>query len=167
MAHNLWRKVYVVTPNTIISNQQNIKWRVAWGSSRYLAQQCQSGEIKEFVENAVLNFVQNEKVRYLYISPSSIGTSITVAALSGIMGSNNARTLSLFLLCRLATSHQQNSPRWPTDVNKENSETRKTRDWVGTMKPAALLIPACESHLPYYIVICGLSGSTTFFDIIS
>ena len=27
--------------------------------------------------------------------------------------------------------------------------------------------PACKAHAPYYIVICGLSGSTIFFDIIS
>jgi hypothetical protein len=26
---------------------------------------------------------------------------------------------------------------------------------------------ACTTHAPYYIVICGLSGSTTFFHIIS
>ena len=27
--------------------------------------------------------------------------------------------------------------------------------------------PACKAHAPYYIVICGLSASTTFFNNIS
>jgi len=31
----------------------------------------------------------------------------------------------------------------------------------------SLSYPACKAHAPYYIVICGLSGSTIFFDIIS
>ena len=31
----------------------------------------------------------------------------------------------------------------------------------------SLNYPACNSHVPYYIVICGLSGSTTLFHIIS
>jgi hypothetical protein len=30
-----------------------------------------------------------------------------------------------------------------------------------------LSYPACTTHVPYYIVFCGLSGSTTFFHIIS
>ena len=31
----------------------------------------------------------------------------------------------------------------------------------------SLSYPACNAHAPYYIVICGLSGSTVFFHIIS
>ena len=31
----------------------------------------------------------------------------------------------------------------------------------------SLSFPACKAHAPDYIVICGLSGSTTFFHIIS
>ena len=36
--------------------------------------------------------------------------------------------------------------------------------WVGV---CSLSYPACKVHVPYYIVICGLSSSTTFFHIIS
>jgi hypothetical protein len=32
---------------------------------------------------------------------------------------------------------------------------------------SSLSYPACKAHAPYYIVICGLSGSTIFFHIIS
>jgi hypothetical protein len=31
----------------------------------------------------------------------------------------------------------------------------------------SLSYPACKAHAPYYIVICGLSGSTIFFHGIS
>jgi hypothetical protein len=31
----------------------------------------------------------------------------------------------------------------------------------------SLSYPACKAHAPYYIVICGLCGSTIFFHIIS
>jgi hypothetical protein len=31
----------------------------------------------------------------------------------------------------------------------------------------SLRYPACNAHVPYYIVICGLSGSTVFSHIIS
>jgi hypothetical protein len=31
----------------------------------------------------------------------------------------------------------------------------------------SLRYPACKAHAPYYIVICGLSGSIIFFPIIS
>jgi len=31
----------------------------------------------------------------------------------------------------------------------------------------SLRYPACNTHAPYYVVICGLSGSTVFFPIIS
>jgi hypothetical protein len=35
------------------------------------------------------------------------------------------------------------------------------------MRACGLSYPACNAHAPYYIVICGLSGSTIFFHIIS
>ena len=31
----------------------------------------------------------------------------------------------------------------------------------------SLSYPAYNAHAPYYIVICGMSGSTIFFDIFS
>jgi hypothetical protein len=31
----------------------------------------------------------------------------------------------------------------------------------------SLSYPACKAHAPYYIVICGMSGSTVVFHIIS
>jgi len=31
----------------------------------------------------------------------------------------------------------------------------------------AIFYPACKAHAPYYILICGLSGCTTIFHIIS
>ena len=34
-------------------------------------------------------------------------------------------------------------------------------------RACSLTYPASNAHAPYYIVICGLSGCTTFFDIIS
>jgi hypothetical protein len=30
---------------------------------------------------------------------------------------------------------------------------------------SSLSYPACKAHAPYYIVVCGLSGSTKFFHI--
>ena len=35
------------------------------------------------------------------------------------------------------------------------------------MRACSLAYPACNAHAPYYIVICGFSGSTVFCDIIS
>ena len=35
------------------------------------------------------------------------------------------------------------------------------------VQACSLTYPACQAHAPHYIVICGLSGSTTLFDIIS
>jgi hypothetical protein len=38
------------------------------------------------------------------------------------------------------------------------------KQWVRVCSPS---YPACTAHAPYYIAICVLSGSTTFFHIIS
>jgi hypothetical protein len=37
----------------------------------------------------------------------------------------------------------------------------------GRVQACSLTYPACQAHTSHYIVICGLSGSTTLFDIIS
>ena len=46
--------------------------------------------------------------------------------------------------------------------------------WMGVgkgpergLRACSLAYSACKAHAPYYIVICGLASSTTFFDIIS
>ena len=54
-----------------------------------------------------------------------------------------------------------------------NVTLRRVRETIVTVEKQVLRIlracvrglsyPACKVHSPYYIVICGLSGSTAFF----
>ena len=52
-------------------------------------------------------------------------------------------------------------------LSRNNCSMESNKYYTFSVCVSSLSYPACKAHAPYHIVICGLTGSTIFFHIIS